>query len=402
MAHMMKHTKASCGHMFAHFDRAAEHINNENLDKTKTYLNYNLACHQQIDQGEFVRKRCAEVHCQNRKDVNVMVSWVVTAPKDLPESEHKEFFKSSYDFLKIRYGEENVISAYVHMDEVQPHMHFAFVPICYDKKKNRYKVSAKEVVNRQDLKTFHTDLQIYLENELGHSVGILNEATKDGNKSIEELKRQSATERLREVEQEASLTVKNAEISLLNAQRAIDTLRTEYEAKKAYIDACSINSNINYLYPSYAEKKKSLFGKETVTVPRDKWEERFLSFAEKDAIKKAYDVFEKAIKDFQKNQKEIPKDIKRIFNDNKELSNSNIIIADELSEAKIELKIIKSVIKKSISLMAELYPENIDLINDFVEILNNNGELPIPEPPASPEPQPKYQPRRKKQIDFER
>ena len=25
MAHMMKHTRAGCGHMFAHYDRQAEH-----------------------------------------------------------------------------------------------------------------------------------------------------------------------------------------------------------------------------------------------------------------------------------------------------------------------------------------------------------------------------------------
>ena len=115
MAHMMKHTRASCGHMFAHYDRQAEHIGNENVDRERTYLNYNLATHQQMEQGEFVRKRCSEVHCQNRKDVNVMVSWVVTAPKDLPETEYKQFFQASYDFLKKRYGMENVVSAWVHM-----------------------------------------------------------------------------------------------------------------------------------------------------------------------------------------------------------------------------------------------------------------------------------------------
>ena len=43
MAHMMKHTRASCGHMFAHYDRQAEHISNENVDRERTYLNYNLA-----------------------------------------------------------------------------------------------------------------------------------------------------------------------------------------------------------------------------------------------------------------------------------------------------------------------------------------------------------------------
>jgi len=219
MAHMMKHTKASCGHMFAHFDRKAEHISNENLDRTRTHLNYNLATHQQMDQGEFVRKRCSEVRCQNRKDVNVMVSWVVTAPKDLPEAEHKAFFQASYDFLKKRYGMENVVSAYVHMDEVTPHMHFAFVPVVRTFKQDRknpdistevYKVSAKECVNRYDLQSFHESLQRYVSKELGHEVSILNEATKEGNRSIEELKRQSATERLREATEKASKIVSKA------------------------------------------------------------------------------------------------------------------------------------------------------------------------------------------------
>lgn len=82
------------------FDRRAEHISNENLDRTRTHLNYNLAVHQTMEQGEFVRKRCAEVRCQNRKDVNVMVSWVVTAPKDLLEKEYEMFFNRLMIFLR--------------------------------------------------------------------------------------------------------------------------------------------------------------------------------------------------------------------------------------------------------------------------------------------------------------
>lgn len=236
MAHMMKHTKASCGHMFAHFDRRAEHISNENLDRTRTHLNYNLATHQQMDQGEFVRQRCSEVHCQNRKDVNVMVSWVVTAPKDLPEREYKPFFEASYDFLKKRYGLENVVSAYVHMDEVTPHMHFAFVPVVRTFKQDRKnpdistewnKVSAKECVNRYDLQSFHEGLQRHVSKALGHEVSILNEATKEGNKSIEELKRQSATERLQEANAEASKIVSKAQEGVKVAEDRVRALESE-------------------------------------------------------------------------------------------------------------------------------------------------------------------------------
>ena len=197
MAHMMKHTKASCGHMFAHYDRREDNISNENLDRTRSHLNYNLATHQQMDQGEFVRKRCTEVHCQNRKDVNVMCSWVITAPKNLPKEQEREFFKASYDFLQKKYGKENVVSSYVHMDEVTPHMHFAFVPVVPDVKRG-FKVSAKECVNKAHLASFHGELEKYL-SERGIGAKILNNATREGNKSVRMLKRGTAVEHVRQL-----------------------------------------------------------------------------------------------------------------------------------------------------------------------------------------------------------
>ena len=83
MAHVMKFTKASCGHMFAHFDRKAEHISNENLDRKDTPQ---LQSRHPSDDGSgrVCTQRCAEVHCQNRKDVNVMATWVVTVPRICP------------------------------------------------------------------------------------------------------------------------------------------------------------------------------------------------------------------------------------------------------------------------------------------------------------------------------
>lgn len=215
MAHVMKHTRASCGHMLKHYDREEENISNENIDRTRTHLNYNLALHQQMMQGEFIRNRCSEVRCQNRKDVNVMVSWVITAPKDLPETAYEVFFQESYNFLEQRYGRENVISAYVHMDEVTPHMHYAFVPVTYDQKRGCSKVSAKEVINRQELKVFHKALESHLEAKLGIKVNILNEATKDGNKSIDELKRGTAMKELYSMqEHQNDLLAENAELLL--------------------------------------------------------------------------------------------------------------------------------------------------------------------------------------------
>lgn len=303
MAHMMKHTKASCGHMFAHFDRKAENISNENLDRTRTHLNYNLAVNQQMEQGEFVRQRCSEVYCHNRKDINVMVSWIVTAPKDLPEQEQNLFFKASYEFLQNRYGKDNVVSAYVHMDEVTPHMHFAFVPVVYDQKKCIYKVSAKEAVDRSDLRTFHKDLQKHVERVLGHDVSILNEATKNGNRSIEELKRQSAVERLQKVNSEAFRIVSEAQKQAKRVNDSLVGVKAEYEAKKAYIRHADELSDVSVMYPEEATitEKGLLHKQKYVTVPAGVWEARHVSANEKACLQKATETFEKNIEDFKDN-----------------------------------------------------------------------------------------------------
>ncbi|MEW4154430.1 MobV family relaxase [Bacillus thuringiensis] len=143
--------------------------------------------------------RLSEVHCLSRKDVKVCADWVVTLPenlKEISEKEQREFFEKTYEFLANRYGgEKNVLSANIHMDETTPHMHFAFMPVVWDEKKQREKVSAEEVLTRKELKTFHQDLDTFLKQEISHiyKEGILNEKTigfdtvKDLKKHAEEI-----------------------------------------------------------------------------------------------------------------------------------------------------------------------------------------------------------------------
>ncbi|MGU8578281.1 MobV family relaxase [Clostridium perfringens] len=189
MAHFMKNTKGSCVNLLRHFERneSIKEYSNESIDFDKTYLNYNLAPERR-DQLEFINKKCKEHKALNRKDVNVMCNWIVTLPKEIDdEYEERRFFQKTYDFLSEKYGEENVISAYVHKDETTPHIHFAFVPVVFDEKKSKYKISAKECVDRNELKSFHNDFQKYLDN-YGFNCSVLNHATSKGNKSIKELK----------------------------------------------------------------------------------------------------------------------------------------------------------------------------------------------------------------------
>ena len=191
MANCQKYARSSLGNMFAHYDRSAEN-GKEHIDWSRTHLNYNLAPNLDDDQWSIFEKRLSEVKVQKRKDLKVLCTWVVTMPKSLPEEKEPEFFQETYQFLKNRYGKENVGSAFVHKDEVSPHMHFAFVPVVHDRKTGEQKVCAKECICRLDLQQFHPQLQEHLEAKLGCQVDILNEATLEGNKSIAELPRSIA------------------------------------------------------------------------------------------------------------------------------------------------------------------------------------------------------------------
>lgn len=135
--------------------------NVSDIDPTRTRLNYNLAAKEQpLPQAEFVERRLSEIYCHKSALRNGVVDWVVTLP-DMAQYEgrEREFFEASYGFLAERYGRGNVISAYVHMDEAQPHMHFAFVPVAEDPKHEQgFKLSRKAVntCERFDAKTATT------------------------------------------------------------------------------------------------------------------------------------------------------------------------------------------------------------------------------------------------------
>ena len=329
----MKHPKTALGHLGKHYERGKDETSeyvkfgNPDIDPQRTHLNYNLA--PQHDQMDFLKQRLSEVYCLNRKDVNVMCSWVVTAPKDLALGQQEDFFKESYKFLENRYGKENVISSYVHLDETTPHMHFAFIPVVYDKKKDRYKVSAKERVNKFELKSFHSDYQEHLD-KAKIRCNVLNEATKEGNRSIEELKRQSATDRLQEVTEKTSKIISKAQEEVQGIKDSLIPLKAEYEAKKAYVREADRISHVSMMYPSEVKvTEKGLINKQKfVTVPAEMWEAKHVSANEKSYLENATERFDRNIKEFNntftsKNVKALTKRVEELEKENSSLSREN-------------------------------------------------------------------------------
>ena len=233
MAHATKYAKGAVGHLAAHYERRKvfnkdtkewEYVKfgNQDIDPTKTHLNYNLAPDREMGQVAFIRQRLSEIPHKKRKDLIVMCDWVVTLPKecrrmdDLHVSIDKDrlsqlFFERTYEFLKNRYGEENTVSAFVHRDEKSDHMHFSFVPVCWDKEKHEYKVSAKTRLSRTDLQSFHKDLEKHLDSYGDWHFEVLNEATKDGNRTVAELKQQTAIEETQKAQEKAAAASQEAQ-----------------------------------------------------------------------------------------------------------------------------------------------------------------------------------------------
>ena len=177
--HVEKFTKGAIFGLLSHVERKFANYSNETIDTDKKGDDYtftakakpapiaNISGKKRYDE---IMTRCK---CQNRKDVNVLCSVCLHLPKDVPPEEEERFFRVSYKFLKQRYCQyDNLVTAVVHRDEERPHLHVVFVPVVKDKKKDRLKVSAKEVVNRTDLKTLHKDLSDRLQEVFGRDMGV--------------------------------------------------------------------------------------------------------------------------------------------------------------------------------------------------------------------------------------
>lgn len=210
--HIEKFKANSVGVVIAHIIRAKtkedlpRNYKNENIDISKSYLNYRLdGCNSAFAKYKEILTR-EDVKVQKRKDLNTYCSVCLTLPTDVKPKDEKRFFEIAYEFLQKRYAPyNNVVIAEVHKDETKtdkpgrPHLHFLFVPLVLDKRhkektnKERFKVCAKEIINKQDLKTLHIDCAKYVEEKLGYSVSILCEEKQNNEKES------NTTEKLRNI-----------------------------------------------------------------------------------------------------------------------------------------------------------------------------------------------------------
>ena len=142
-----KHKGGAAKAIAAHNERTKEaYASNPDIDKSRTVQNYHLVA-PRWSYGQEIRHRISMAGCRVRRDSVKFVETLITTSPEFAkahESEMPEYFNRAFGFLKERIGEENIISAVVHMDEKTPHMHLCFVPLTKDKR-----LSAKEILGNK-------------------------------------------------------------------------------------------------------------------------------------------------------------------------------------------------------------------------------------------------------------
>ncbi len=197
MANISKSKRGSAHGLIDHDKRTCENHTNEKIDPTLSKHNYNLV---PGDPWENYTKRMGEVYCLNRADVNTLANITVSLPKEINAQDTNKFFEQTHKFYQNHFGEENVISSFVHLDETTPHIHIKAIPIYKNFKKNdREQISFDVVCNRKFYKEMHLKLEKHLQTSLGYECGIMNQATLDGNKAISELKKGTAVKELKKI-----------------------------------------------------------------------------------------------------------------------------------------------------------------------------------------------------------
>ena len=134
--HITKHKHGTRGQQRHNERKEGQKHRNRNIDDSRTKDNVWL----KPDDGKTFNERIQAILEENytgkrkpRFDAVKMCEITVQIGGDLAENgteeEQIEALMESFEELKETYGEKNIVSAVIHVDETTPHLHFDFVPI---------------------------------------------------------------------------------------------------------------------------------------------------------------------------------------------------------------------------------------------------------------------------------
>lgn len=280
-----------------HVQRENKNYENDDIDLSKTHLNYDLINDKAVDFNKQIEEKIEMNYKAQRKirsDAVKHVNGVITSDSEFFENksqdEIKNFFKYTKSFLEDEYGKDNLLYATVHMDEKTPHMHYGIVPITEDGR-----LSAKDVVgNKKALTEFQDRFNTYI-NHQGYELerGTPKNKTNAKHAEVEKYKQETSfhQKQLEKNKQESEIFSKrrgdlSKEVKTIYNQKReiqrdnqmlidqIEKLKEEKDAEKAKRDDIrakrekeertyqkmikSLNEPVNIEY-EYEYKKTSIF-----------------------------------------------------------------------------------------------------------------------------------------------
>ena len=375
-----KLTRVQAMGAYKHNERKTRNHSNKNIDSSKTELNYYLKKNELSYIKEFDKiKEKYDLKGQIRSNSNIMCEMVFTSDQKFFDKigyeESKRYFEESYKFIceYKNLGEQNIISAVVHMDEDTPHMHLLFIPVIHTTDKQGNKIDKVCCRDFWKGKNSYRDLQnAYFKHISGKGFklerGELVEVTNREHYSVQEYKRITNFENTKELlnsiklELPETLDIKDFQKIMLNRDEKIKNkiIKPKDELiKKLY------NENIS-LYKELSKQttiidKSEKFEKEKFKLETENRNLRFnLNMFQQEVEKtaKAIDVeYENKIKDLETKYKS------KIDNLEYENSKLNKIIDKFKTNFK---KFMKWICNKF------SYPCEDDLIRDFNEETYSN------------------------------
>lgn len=236
-----------------HVQRENNNYENEDIDHSKTHLNYDLVNDNKQNFNNLIDEKIEQNYTSKRKirtDAVKHIDGLITSDNEFfnnqtPE-DTKHFFEQAKQFLEQEYGKDNLLYATVHMDEKTPHMHYGVVPITDDGR-----LSAKEVVgNKKALTEFQDRFNEYVK-QRGYDLerGQSRQVTNAKHEQMSQYKQKTEYHK-QEYERESQKTD--------HIKQKNDKLMQEYQKSLE-----TLKKPINVPYELETEKVGGLFSKET-------------------------------------------------------------------------------------------------------------------------------------------
>ncbi|WP_426704506.1 MobV family relaxase [Staphylococcus shinii] len=326
-----------------HVQRENNNYENEDIDHSKTHLNYDLVNDNKRNFNNLIDEKIEQNYTSKRKirtDAVKHIDGLITSDSEFFDNQTpedtKQFFEHAKEFLEQEYCKDNLLYATVHMDEKTPHMHYGVVPITDDGR-----LSAKQVVgNKKALTEFQDRFNEYV-NQRGYDLerGQSRQVTNAKHEQISQYKQKTEYHK-QEYERESQ---KSDYIKQKN-----DKLMQEYQKSLN-----TLKKPINVPYEPEMEKVGGLFNKE-----KQETGNVVISQEDFDAFQKQIEAAQLVTEDYEYIKSE--KALNDLKNENSELKEENRNLSEnlerindiakkqqkQLNEGNKLIKVIKEFLKK--------------------------------------------------------